>query len=903
MRKLFLSLLFLVHTPVFAQISITFPVNRAVFQRNKSNEAIIPIAGTFQRQLDRIDARLLPINGGNAVDWTTIASNPSSGLFRGSIFAVAGWYKLEIRAIYGGNIVNTAFLDKVGIGEVFVISGQSNAQGYESRGNPPATDDRVNCVSNYYSLGQGAEPQFPIISQLSENVKIAPAGNGSWCWGRLGDLLAQKLNVPILFINNASEAMGIEDWSRSANGERGINFYTGNLADPGYPYENLRKSLQHYVNTFGVRTVLWHQGETDTDRNTSTQNYRSALEFLIYRTRIDVGKNTSWVVSRASRVKKGTSQAIIDAQNLVIQNYYNVFEGPETDGILFRPDGIHFESFSLVQLAEAWNNKLDANFFANSNPLPAAFPLFFSLNCNLNNNARPLRLTMPDGFKTYSWTNGVNELSNSSSFETASGIYRGKAVDYLGNVYYTPAVNYQSIVVPEKPNLFVEGPTSFCEGGSVRLTSSINQNITWSNGENNQSIIARQPGFYTVSQSSYLGCSSVSDGVLVSFLPKPDINITPEGSTTFCADKSLNLRANISNGIRWNNGQDQQVINVNKSGEYFVTAKNDFGCENTSAKINVTVNPVPDKPTVIANGPTSFCADKSITLVSNIADNIIWNTGENSKDVVISKTGDYFVNARNNFGCQTPSNIIGIKVNPLPTKPNIIAGGPTTFCDGESVTLATEINTAYLWSNGKTTSNQIIKSSGFYTVKAIDQNGCISPASNEVSVTVKPAPLEISVLQSGTYTLEAVSNEVLDLKYEWAKDGGLLPTDSYLIKAKVSGNYTVRGSVIYQLSSNQTLRCFSPASKPYNFVIDPSNKGLSIFPNPVPKDVINIETIDEHENVTINFYDLRGFLVKEYTIPKIDSRKTLDIKAMPRGPFVLEFKAKDYKVLKRVVLD
>jgi hypothetical protein len=903
MRKLFLSLLLLVHTAMYAQIAITYPVNRAVFQRNSSNEAIIPIGGTFQRQIDRVDARLITVNGGNAVDWTNIATNPNSGFFRGALAARGGWYRLEIRAIIAGNVVSSASLERVGVGEVFVVSGQSNAQGYEGRGNPPATDDRVNCVSNFYTLGQAADPNFPVISQLSENVKVSPSGNGSWCWGRLGDMLAQRLNVPILFMNNAHEAMGVEDWSKSANGERGYNIYTNTFTDPGYPYENLKKSLQHYVNMFGVRSVLWHQGETDTDRKTSTQVYTNALLNVIYRSRVDVSKNLSWVVSRASRVRNVTSQAVIDGQNQVIQNYYNVFEGPETDGILVRPDGIHFEGLGLVQLAEAWNNKLDANFFANSTPISASFPLFFSLNCNLGNKSNPLRLAMPDGFRSYSWSNGGADISNSISIETSLGFYRGKAIDYLGNVYYTVGVSYTNLPAVEKPNLFVDGPTSFCEGGSVRLTSSTNQNISWNNGNNSQTIVATQPGYYAVSQFNFLGCSATSDAVLVSFYPKPDVKINSNGATTFCADQSLNLTANFANNIRWSTGEESQTITINKGGEYSVIAKNEFGCENTSPKINVVVNPVPAKPIITAAGPTVFCADKSVSLISDIKDNILWNSGENTGNVVINKSGNYLVKAKNEFGCQTVSNTISVKVNPLPTKPNVIAGGPTTFCDGESVTLATEVNTGYLWSNGITTSNQVVKSSGFYNVKAIDANGCVSPSSNEVSVTVKPAPLTVNILQSGTYTLEALANELLDLKYEWIRDGIKLSDDGMLIKAKLAGAYTARGSIVYQLAGNQTLRCFSPVSKPYNFVIDPNNKGLSVFPNPVPKDIVNIETVDEHENAVIRFYDLRGIFIKEIVLPKVDSRKALDLKGMPRGPFLMQFNAKNYSVMKKIILD
>jgi hypothetical protein len=902
MKTTFLSLLFLVHVTVVAQVTITFPVNRAVFQRNLSNAGVIPIGGTFQARVDRIDARLIPINGGNFVDWTPVAINPNFGTFTGGIYAQAGWYKLEIRAFWGGNMIGNASLEKVGIGEVLVISGQSNAQGYEGRGNPAAADDRVNCISNYFSY-DNSEPPFPIVSQLTANVKIAPLGNGSWCWGRLGDLLAQKLNVPILFINTAYEAMGVEDWSRSANGERGLNYYTGIFASPGYPFGSLKTSLHYYANMFGIRAILWHQGETDNDRKIPAQTYKDALEYIIGRSRNETGKNISWMVSRVSRVRAGNYQPVIDGQNAVIQHFSNTFEGPDTDAITDRPDGVHFEGNSLIQLAEAWNDKLDFVFFAKSNPLPASSPLFFSLNCNLDNREKPLRILMPDGFKSYYWTNGFGDLINSSAIETGMGYYRGRAIDYLGNVFYTPAVNYSSLAIPEKPNFSIDGPTSFCQGGSVRLTASTNFDIVWSNGERNQSILVNQPGNYSVSQYNYLGCFSISNEVNVSILPKPEVNVIAEGATTFCSDESVNLRSNITNGNIWSNGEYKQTIIVNRGGDYFVTAKNEFGCENTSQKVTITVNPLPEKPTVNADGPTIFCADKSVKLSSNIVKDIIWNTGEKTNNLLVAKTGNYFVTAKNEFGCQNISNIVPVKVNPIPPKPVITASGSTTFCEGESVILTATSSHAYQWSNAKTTSNQTIQSTGVFSVKIIDQNGCTSLSSDETLVIVKPAPLGIDILQSGTYTLESVTNGFYDLKYEWSKDGVILPNDIFYIKAKETGNYTVRGAILYQLGGGRTLRCFSVPSTPYRFIIDNSNKGLSIFPNPAPKGVVNIETLDDHENALVSFYDLKGVLIREYTVPKFDSRKTFDVKVISNGSFLISVKAKDFNVIKRVFIE
>lgn len=903
MKKTFLSLFLLVHTTVFAQIAITFPVNRAVFQRNGSNTGVIPIAGTFQTRVERIDARLTPIKGGNAVDWTPISVNPNFGTFIGNIFAQSGWYKLEVRASRGGNIIGTSTIEKVGIGEVLIISGQSNAQGYENRGNPPANDDRVNCITNFFSYGQTTEPPFPIIAQLTENVKIAPFGNGSWCWGKLGDLLAEKLNVPILFINTGFEAMGIEAWSKSADGERGQDFYSGNFSLPGYPYENLKKSMHYYANMFGVRSILWQQGETDNDKRTSTEKYRQNLEYVISRSRNDTGKNISWMISRASRVSTGTYQPVIDAQNQVIQNYPNTFEGPNTDLIGDRTDGVHFFGNGLVELARAWDSKLDLNFFSKTNPIPPSSPLFFDLSCNTDDSQKPVKIFMPNGFKEYYWTNGFSDLSKTASLETSTGFYRGRAIDYLGNVYYTPLANYSSLSVADRPNIQAEGATSFCEGGSVKLISNVEQDIFWNTGASSKTITVTQNGFYTVSQVNYLGCFAKSNGISVDILPKPNVTIVAEGETTFCADKSVKLTANNGNNLVWNNGETNTSINVNKAGDYFARAKNEFGCEGVSQSISIKVNPQPATPFITPDGPTLFCADKNVKLISNISNGITWNTGDKSASLIVSKTGEYSVTARNDFGCQSISNFVPIKVNPLPPKPSIAASGPTIFCDGDNVKLTAPESQGYLWNNAKSTRELTIASTGFFTVKTIDQNGCVSPTSDGLEVIVKPSPIGISVLQSGTFTLEALASGLFDVNYEWYKDEVLIPSSTKIIKAKSEGVYAVKGSVLYQLGAGRTLRCFSPLSNGYRFKIDPTLQGVSVFPNPAPKSIINIEAQEDLQDAVVDIYDLKGTLLRSYNVANFETRKTFDLTEMQKGGVLINVKAPNFSVIKRVFIE
>jgi hypothetical protein len=376
-----------------------------------------------------------------------------------------------------------------------------------------------------------------------------------------------------------------------------------------------------------------------------------------------------------------------------------------------------------------------------------------------------------------------------------------------------------------------------------------------------------------------------------------------EGETAFCADKSVRLKASITDNLVWNNGETKMVINVNKAGEYFARAKNEFGCEGVSQSINVRVLPKPETPFITPNGPTLICADKSVKLTSNISNGITWNTGDKLASLLISKTGEYSVMAQNEFGCQSISNIIPIKVNPLPPKPAITASGPTIFCDGDNVRLIAPLSQGYLWSNNKSTQDLTINSSGFFTVKTTDKNGCTSPNSDELEVIVKPSPIGVNILQSGTFTLETTASGLFDVKYEWYKNNVLLQNTNSMIKVKADGIYAVKGSILYQLGAGRILKCFSPLSSEYEFKIDPSVKGFSVFPNPALNSIINIETLEDLEDAVVKIYNLKGTLIKSYDIPYFDVRRTFDLSETHRGSFLINVKAKDFNVIKRVYIE
>ena len=461
----------LISSFISAQINITYPISRAIFQRNNSNQSPIYIAGNYTTFADKIEARavarpMTPTQG-TTTNWTTIQSNPSNGYYFGTLNVMGGWYDIEVRHWNGTTLLGTALLQRIGIGEVFVIAGQSNATGdgdLKSQGNygPMANDDRVSVVNYSVSFptnyGGIVLPRAE-FSRLDSTFNISPFGVSAWCWGALGDTLTKRLNVPIAFFNGGWSGTGSNAWRESANDSTAtpFNFFT---MPRGMPYGNLRAALHFYVAQFGVRAVLWHQGETDNLQNIDRNTYGNNLKTVITRSREHSGKsNLAWVVSKATRFKglgitnSRTWQPVIDAQNDVIgvngnsqPNYTpQVFEGPATDGLvgpnIRTSDSIHFVGTGHRILASVWNQRLSTTFFANSIPyLPTPPPNLMS-DCN---GVSSLLVTISNDYLFPKWSNNFtanNTLSTSYSYTASSGSYRVKVKDINQNILISPQIS------------------------------------------------------------------------------------------------------------------------------------------------------------------------------------------------------------------------------------------------------------------------------------------------------------------------------------------------------------------------------------------------------------------------------------------------------------------------------
>lgn len=324
---------------VAQELTLSTPSERSVVQRDARNLADVAVAGHYTGHATRFEARVVARDGfaGTSTEWGVIDSDPAGNAFSGSIRVAGGWYDLQVRSLNEETVLATQTLPRVGVGEVFVTAGQSNSANYGSAKLHPQ-DDRV---SARVKLNDNTW-------QLADDSQPIATGTGGSPWPVLGDLMAEEMNVPVGFISVGVGATRIEQWLPGSD-----------------HYEKRLKPAVQSLGTNGFRAVLWHQGESDSIHNTTTETYARRLESIIDQCRADAGFEVPWLVAIASfhpHTRPEQEARVSAGQRQVIAGYERVFEGAQTDGFTdlgyLASDGVHFNADGLNEHAKRWLDQI-----------------------------------------------------------------------------------------------------------------------------------------------------------------------------------------------------------------------------------------------------------------------------------------------------------------------------------------------------------------------------------------------------------------------------------------------------------------------------------------------------------------------------------------------------------------
>lgn len=326
---------------VSAGVVIQRPTPRHIVQQSAAGLGELVISGSFSGPADYIEARAVVMpgasNSGTTTDWQMIAEFPSGGAFSGALSGISagGWYRLEVRSVSAAIPATVASVEKVGVGEIFVTAGQSNAA---NAGLPAYTpiSDRVSACKWFSMIWRHGHDPMPIAN-----------GTGGSPWSRLGDMLVEHYDVPVGFLCVAQ------------GGTR-----TGQWAPGSRWYEERLKPAVGSFPPMGFRAVLWHQGESDSAYQASASAYAERLGRIIKQSRIDAGWEVPWYVAEASfypPTKLVHEEPVAAGQRMVVHNDPLVFLGPTTDGFHLEDadggklvDNVHFNEAGLSSHAAQW---------------------------------------------------------------------------------------------------------------------------------------------------------------------------------------------------------------------------------------------------------------------------------------------------------------------------------------------------------------------------------------------------------------------------------------------------------------------------------------------------------------------------------------------------------------------
>lgn len=315
------------------EITITTPVSYRVFQRSGTT-GTIAVTGTYTGTPGPMEASF---NGGA---YASLASTPTGGTFSGSIANQAqGQGTLSVR--WTGNAGSVVTRTLVGIGDVLIVAGQSNACGMAETNQSYSHATLKACkFGNNYAWAELADPLDSNSSQV-DSVS-SDTGTGGSCWLRLATKWMASQSVPVAFVPCAKIGTQITtDWAIPGNHQDRTTLY-GSM---------VYRALQT-----GCKVVLWWQGESDAVEGTSESTYNAALDALANAVNGDLGV----------KLMPCKLEAMDDApwsfpsERLVINSAINTAWGDNSNVVAgadftsFDFNGIHYSAAMCDDVGDAW---------------------------------------------------------------------------------------------------------------------------------------------------------------------------------------------------------------------------------------------------------------------------------------------------------------------------------------------------------------------------------------------------------------------------------------------------------------------------------------------------------------------------------------------------------------------
>ncbi|MFO1460084.1 MAG: sialate O-acetylesterase [Verrucomicrobiota bacterium] len=340
------------------------PLDYQVVQRSEPDRGTIPVSGHSApaAQGDVLEG-CLGTNPG-AKDWQPLATfTQGQTLFRAELPAPAGgWQRVHVRIRRDRDVVFETEVAHVGVGEVFVIAGQSNSANHGEEQQRTASGLVSALAGNRWQAAHDPQP--------------GASGNGGSFIPPFADAVASRFGVPVGIVAVGAGGTSVREWlpkgstfpnppTVTANVQRTAD---GNWESKGILFDNLSTRLRE-LGPHGARAVLWHQGESDAHQQDPTRTltgtlYRESMERLIRASQRAAGWDIPWFVAQVSyHTPDDPGSPELRSAQAALWKTGIAFEGPDTDALTtaYRDGngkGVHFNGNGLRAHARLWVEKV-----------------------------------------------------------------------------------------------------------------------------------------------------------------------------------------------------------------------------------------------------------------------------------------------------------------------------------------------------------------------------------------------------------------------------------------------------------------------------------------------------------------------------------------------------------------
>lgn len=378
------------------------------------------------------------------------------------------------------------------------------------------------------------------------------------------------------------------------------------------------------------------------------------------------------------------------------------------------------------------------------------------------------------------------------------------------------------------------GSITICNGASQTLTATSGTSYLWSTGSTTSSINVSTAGTYTVTVTNVSGCTSISGPVVVNVSASNPTTVlfsesmgTVLATTTIAAHESANgfdndsftmsgtgdVRATtVSSGYPTASSGANVFLTAATGGRNFIISNiNSSGLSNLQLSFGIWKNANTatgsDFEVLVSTDGVTY-TNLNFTPISGVGNAWYYRTATGT----IPSTSNLRIQFRNN-STTNQYRIDDVLLN-YTLVPTITASGPTTFCNGDSVTLTASSGSTYLWSNGASTQSIKAKVSGNYTV-IVD---CVPSATQSVTVNNCNIILQTKLFLQGFNVGGGIMQNVL---YANGLSADPFDCDSITIELhQAVAPYSIISSKKTLLKTNGfALTSFSPSLLGQNFYV------------------------------------------------------------------------------------